>query len=108
MNSVNLVGRLTKDVEITIAENGTNVGRFTIAVNRKFSKDNQPKADFISCTAFNNTALNLHKYCKKGSLISVEGQLQTSTYEKDGKTNYSMNVIANNIQYLAHVERDKE
>lgn len=102
MNSLNLVGRLTKDVEIKVTEKGTQIGRFTIAVNRPFAKgDSDQKADFINCSAFGNVALNLSEYCGKGSLISMQGRIQSFSYDNDdGEKVFGTNIIANNIQYL--------
>lgn len=111
MNSINLVGRLTRDVEIKISEKGTNIGRFTIAVDRPFAKEGQQQADFINCVAFEKVALNLSKYCSKGSQVSIEGKLQSFSYEKDGDTRFGMNVVANNIQFISHpvkYEDDKQ
>lgn len=100
MNSINLVGRLTKDVSVTISDKGTNIGRFVIAVNRPFAKEGQQQADFINCVAFGKTALNLSEYCGKGSLISMNGKVQSFSYEKDGERVFGMNIVAENIQYL--------
>lgn len=102
MNSLNLVGRLTRDVNVTTTDKGTEIGKFTVAVNRPFAKDDsEQKADFINCTAFGNVALNLSKFCKKGSLIAVQGRVQSFNFENDeGKKIFGMNVIANSIQFL--------
>lgn len=108
MNSLNLVGRLTKDVDVTVSENGTNVGKFIVAVNRPFAKEGKQQADFITCVAFGKVALNLSKYCGKGSQISLEGKVQSFSYDKNGETKFGMNVVANNIQFLSHPQNDQE
>lgn len=110
MNNTNLIGRLTKDVDIHITESGTNVGRFILAVNRPYVKEGEDKqqADFISCVAFNKTALNLSEHCEKGSKIAVEGRLQSFKYDKDGVTNFGQNVVANRIEYLSHPIKPNE
>lgn len=98
MNTVQLIGRLTKDPELKYSPSGTPIARFTIAVNNEFKKD---EADFINCVAFNKQAENLCNYQKKGSRIGVVGRIQTGSYEgQDGKRVYTTDVIANNIEYL--------
>jgi|SRR5699024_992697 len=102
MNNVQIIGRLTKDVEVKISDKGTNIARFTVAVNRIGVKDHQQQADFINCVAFGKTAKNLSQYCKQGSMISVEGKVQSFEYEKDGEKKFGMNIIANKVQFLTH------
>lgn len=102
MNNVQLIGRLTKNVEIKISDKGTNIGRFTIAVNRIGVKDDQQQADFINCVAFGKTAKNLSQYCKQGSMVSVDGKVQSFEYEKDGEKKFGMNIVANRVQFLSH------
>lgn len=100
LNKVILIGRLTKDPELTFGKaNGTAICSFSIAVSRRFKKDGQPEADFINCTAFGKTGENLANYKQKGDLIGVEGQLQIDTYEKDGVKKYSTKVICNEVQF---------
>ena len=101
-NNVVLVGRITKDVELSMSTAGTPYSSFTLAVNRAFKgKDGQGKADFISCKAFNKQAENLARYCGKGSLIAVVGSIQVSNFQgKDGNTVYRTEVLANNVQFL--------
>src|SRR5699024_11878105 len=65
-------------------------------------------ADFITCVAFGKVALNLSKYCGKGSQISLEGKVQSFSYDKNGETKFGMNVVANNIQFLSHPQNDQE
>ena len=100
MNSVNLIGRLVRDPELRYSQSGMAILRFTVAVDRKLSKDkreeaqanNQPTADFISCTAFGKTAEVIANYHSKGSQIAVEGRIQTGSYEKDGRTVYTTDI----------------
>lgn len=101
-NNVVLVGRITKDVELSMSTAGTPYSSFTLAVNRAFKgKDGQGKADFISCKAFNKQAENLARYCGKGSLIAVVGSVQVSNFQGgDGNTVYRTEILANNIQFL--------
>lgn len=102
MNSVHMIGRLTKDVEVQQLDNekGTFISRFTIAINRVNAKENQQQADFINCVAFNKTALNLSQHCKKGSKIAVEGKVQSFQYEKNEETRFGMNIVANRVEFL--------
>lgn len=98
MNRTILVGRLTRDPDLRYTQTGTAVANFTLAVDRPFSKDKE--TDFINCVVWRKPAENLAQYMKKGSQIGVEGRIQTRTYEKDGKTVYITEVVADNIQFL--------
>lgn len=99
MNNIALIGRVTKDLESKIAGN-TTVCNFTIAVNRKFAKEGQQKADFINCVCFGKVAENLCKYQSKGSLIGVNGSLNIDQYQKDGENKSFTKVVANEIEFL--------
>ena len=96
MNTVILIGRMTKDAEVSYTQSNTAIARFTLAVDRQ----KQGEADFIRCVAFNKTADLLSRYCGKGSKLGVEGRIQTGSYQKDGKTYYTTDVIANRIEFL--------
>ena len=102
MNRVILVGRLVKDPELRRTNTDIPVVQFSLAVNRNFAgRDGQRQADFISCVAWRNQAENLAKYMRKGSLIGVEGQIQTRTYdEPSGQRRYITEVICDNISFL--------
>ena len=108
MNSVSLIGRLVRDPELRYAQNGTAMCSFTIAVDRVMSKqrrqeaeaNNQPTADFIRCIAFRQTAELIANYHRKGSQIGVEGRIQTGSYEKDGRTIYTTDVVVNNMTFI--------
>ena len=102
INSVNLVGRLTRDVELRVSQSNVTVATFTLAVNRSFKSANgEREADFINCGAFKKTAEILNQYAGKGSQIGVTGSMQTRNYEnKDGQRVYVTEVIANNIALL--------
>jgi len=97
MNRICLVGRISKDLELSYTSTNKAVCDFSIAVNR--DKEN---ADFINVQVWNEQAENLTKYQSKGSLISVEGSLRTQTYTKqDGTKGYKTYVLANHIEYLS-------
>lgn len=97
MNSVNLVGRLTKDPIVTMSSKGT-ITKFTLAVN-SYGKDKQQFTEFIPCVAFNGAAETLGNYAAKGSEISINGRLKTSSYEKNGERRYSMNVTIKEFKF---------
>ncbi|MBO7729674.1 MAG: single-stranded DNA-binding protein [Lachnospiraceae bacterium] len=102
MNKVILMGRLTRDPEIRYAQdNSLPVARFTIAVDRRFKRDNsQQTADFISCVAFGKTAEFFEKYMKQGTKVCLEGRIQTNSYTKqDGSKAYSTDVVVENVEF---------
>lgn len=101
INRVVLVGRLTKDPELRYTPSGVPMTRFTVAVNRPFKNEGQQEADFIGCLAWRKQAENLANFMKKGSLIGVEGRIQTGSFEgQDGKRIYTTDVVADSIQFL--------
>ncbi len=95
MNRVILMGRLTRDPELSQTPSGVSVTRFTIAVDRRYSgKDGQRQTDFISCTAWRQTGEFISRYFRKGSMIAVEGSIQTRTWDdRDGKRQYATDVV---------------
>lgn len=102
MNKVILMGRLVRDPEIryTQGENSMAVARFTLAVDRRFKRDNQPTADFISCICFRKTAEFVEKYCKKGTRLAVDGSWQTGSYtNKDGNKVYTNDCLVDNCEF---------
>lgn len=103
MNNVCLIGRITKDLELRETQEGKKVCKFTLAINR-----DEEHTDFINCMVWNQQAENLCKYQKKGSLISVVGSIRTGSYEKDGKTTYTFEVLANQIHYLESKKETQE
>ena len=109
MNKVILVGRLTKDPDLRYTQNGEAVANFTVAVNRPFrNKNGEQEADFINCVTWRKQAENLAQYTGKGSMIAIEGRIQTRSYEgKDGKMVYVTEVLAENIQYLDNKKSGK-
>ena len=103
MNKVILMGRLTRDPEIRYAQdNSLPVARFTLAVDRRFKRDNsQQTADFISCVAFGKTAEFFEKYMKQGTKVCLEGRIQTNSYTKqDGSKAYSTDVVVENVEFV--------
>ncbi|WP_419893818.1 single-stranded DNA-binding protein [Oceanobacillus kimchii] len=102
LNRVVLAGRLTKDPELRYTPNGVAVANFTIAVNRPFSnQQGNREADFINCVVWRRPAENLANYMKKGSMVGVDGRVQTRTFEgQDGKTVYVTEIVADSVQFL--------
>lgn len=97
-----LIGRMTKDVELRYTKKGEAVGTFSLAVNRPFKNTNGDReADFISCTIWRKSAENLEKFTHKGSLVGIEGRIQTRNYEgNDGKRVYVTEVVVDNFSLL--------
>lgn len=101
MNSANLVGRLTKDIEIRYTQGGDAVGTFNLAVNRPFKSANgEREADFINCVVWRKQAENTANFTHKGSRVGVVGRIQTRNYEKDGQRVYITEVVADSVEFL--------
>ncbi len=102
MNKVILMGRLTRDPDVRYSqnENSTAVARFTLAVDRRYKKDEQQSADFIGCVAFGKTAEFFEKYIKQGTKVCLEGRIQTGNYtNKDGQKVYTTDVVVENVEF---------
>ncbi|MBQ7106487.1 MAG: single-stranded DNA-binding protein [Clostridia bacterium] len=101
-NLVVLTGRLTADPELRYTANNTPVTSFSIAVNRRYKAGEESQADFINIVAWRQTAEFVTKYFSKGSMIGIEGSIQTRRYvDKDtGKNRTAFEVIANNVQFV--------
>ena len=101
MNKSILIGRFTRDPEVRYTDGGTSIARFTIAVDRRFKKDGEQQADFISCIAFGKTAEFVEKYFHQGMKIGLEGRIQTGSYtNKDGVKVYTTDVVAENVEFV--------
>lgn len=102
INRVVLIGRLTKDAELRYTGSGTAVATFTLAVNRQFTNDQgEREADFISCVLWRKAAENFANFTHKGSLVGVEGRVQTRNYENNqGQRVYVTEVVADNFSLL--------
>ena len=102
MNRVCITGRLTKDPNIryTTGENQMCIARFSLAINRRGSKNGEQKADFPSCVAFGRTAEFCEKYARKGMKFDIVGRLQTGSYEdKNGNTVYTTDVVVEDMEF---------
>jgi single-strand DNA-binding protein len=107
MNKALLVGRLTRDPELRYTGNNTPVASFSIAVNRTYTnKNGERDADFINIVVWQRQAESVNKYLSKGSLVSVEGRIQSRSYDaKDGSKRYVTEVNADNVQFLESKEK---
>ena len=100
-NKVILGGRLTADVELKATPSGDYVATFFVAVNRKASKDVEPKADFINCVAWRNTAEFVSRYFKKGSSILVVGTIRNRSWtDGNGNKRYATDVVVDEVHFV--------
>lgn len=103
MNKAFLIGRLVRDPEVkyTTGDKPTAVARFTLAVDRKFKRQNEEQtADFISCIAFGKTAEFIEKYFRKGEKIVVEGRITTGSFtNKDGVKVYTTDITVEQVEF---------
>lgn len=102
INRVILVGRLTRDPELRKTGTGVSVASFTVAVdNRGKTPDGKKTASFINCKCWRECADNTAKYCRKGSLVGVDGRLNQNSYTKaDGTKASIIEIIADSVQFL--------
>lgn len=107
MNNVTLIGRLTADPELGYTQSQKAMCRFTLAVDRP-SRGEDKQADFIRIIAWDRQAENVNRFLHKGSKCAVNGRIQTGSYkDKDGKTVYTTDVVANNVEFLDSKNADK-
>lgn len=101
INRVVLVGRLARDPQTRKTPNGKSVTSFTVACDRKTKVDGQPSADFINCVSWNKIADVVAQYTHKGSLVGVEGRIQTRSYDdQSGNKVFVTEVLADSVQFL--------
>ena len=101
LNRALLVGRLTRDPELRRTGSGKAVTSFNLAVERNFKSDDQ-EADFINCVCWGKIAENTERYCSKGSMVSVDGRIQTRNYDNSqGQKVYVTEVIADSVQFIS-------
>ena len=103
MNKVILIGRLTKDPELTTTGSGISVCRFALAVDRKFTNaDGEKEVDFLNIVTWRGLADNCNKYLRKGNKCGVVGSIQTRSYDaNDGTKKYLTEIIAEEIEFLS-------
>ena len=100
LNRVCLVGRLGRDVELKKTGNGKPYAFFSLVVGRNFKTTDGQDADFITVVCWGKVAENTAQYCSKGSLVSIDGRLQTRTYENNGQKVYVTEVVADSVQFI--------
>ena len=101
LNKVILGGRLTADCELKQTPQGVSVCSFSIAVNRRTSKEQEQQADFINCVAWRNTAEFISKYFKKGSSICIAGSIQTRSWtDNNGNNRYATEVKVDEAYFV--------
>ena len=98
-----MIGRLTKDGDYTVTNDGLQIYRFTLAVDRENRKEGGDKADFPRVVVFGKSAENCNKFIGKGSMVGVRGRIQTGSYDgRDGNKVYTTDVIADRVEFLSY------
>lgn len=106
MNKVIITGRLTKDPELRSTQNGTNVAKYTIAINTGYGEKQQ--TDFINVTTWGKSGEFVSKYFKKGQAIGIVGRLNSNNYEdKNGNKRYSLEIITEDIEFIGDKKEGK-
>ena len=101
MNSVQLVGRLTRDPEMRYTDGGSTIARFSLAVDRRYKSENGPTADFPNCVAFGRTAEFIEKYFRKGMRMGCQGRIQTGSYtNNDRQKVYTTDVVVESCEFV--------
>lgn len=109
MNLVILMGRLTRDPEVSSSASGTTFARYSIAVDRKFKKEGEADADFFNCTSFGKQAEFVEKYLKKGTKIVVSGEIQNNNYtNKDGQKVYDVRIMVHDVEFAESKNSDSK
>jgi single-strand DNA-binding protein len=97
MNSVQLIGNISSDIDLKAVNNGKFVAKFSIAVNNPFKRD---KTSFLPVEVWGATAENTANFCQKGSKIGIVGYIEVESWDKDGEKKYKTKVCANSIEFL--------
>ena len=108
MNSVVLIGRLTRDPEVRYTESQLAVARFSIAINRVPGRDSLDRSvDFPNIVVFGKQAENCERFLTKGRQVAIQGHIQTGSYEKDGRKVYTTDVVADRVKFLEWGDREQ-
>lgn len=100
LNTAIIMGRICNDIELRQTPSSVSVTRFTVAVDRAYTKQGEEKkTDFINVICWRQTAEFVSRYFKKGSMIAVQGSIQTGTYEKDGIKRNTFEIVADNVSF---------
>ena len=111
MNSVVLMGRLTRDPMVRYAQGGEQqiaIARYTLAVDRRRRQGDEQNADFISCVAFGKAGEFAEKWLRKGMRVCIHGRIQTGSYEKDGQKRDGWKVIATDFDFCGSKNEKKD
>lgn len=109
MNKVILIGRLIKDPDVRMGTNNITIARYTLAVNRRYHKNNEPTADFIGCVALGKNGEFAEKYLYKGIKIAVTGRIQTGSYtNRDGQKVYTTDVLIEEQEFAESKKSQSE
>lgn len=110
MNKIIIVGNITRDIDLAETASGTSYCNFSVAVNRAMpDSDGNKQTDFFNCTAWRQRAEVIAKYCKKGSKVLIEGEMQARSYEdKNGNRQTGWNVNVTNIEFLSNRQENIE
>ena len=108
MNSVVLIGRLTRDPDVRyISESGTAVAQITVAIDRPTAAGKEKKTDFPRVIVFGRQAENVERFLSKGMLVGIQGSIQTGSYtNRDGQTVYTTDVVASRVEFLEWKEKN--
>ena len=110
INRVNISGNLTRDPELRVTTNGTQVLSFGVAVNDRRRNPQtgewEDYPNFVDCTMFGTRAEAVKRYLSKGSKIAIEGKLRYSSWEKDGERRSKIEVIVDEIEFMSRADRD--
>lgn len=116
LNNISIIGRLVKDIEIKAFDNGNKSTRFSIANEKRISKEqkeklkenNQETANFFNCEAWNQSALFLKEYACKGDTIAIDGRLEQKIYfTNDGQKRSDIVIVANNVEVVHKPDKNK-
>lgn len=109
LNRVVMVGRMTRDPELRRTGSGAAVTSFTLALNRNYNSADGQQADYIPCVVWNKIAENVERYCSKGSLVGVDGKLQSRSYENsNGQKVFVVEVRCDSVQFLETKKQREE
>lgn len=100
MNRVELIGRTTKELELRHTRSGTASCSFTLAVDGYPNKDGEKTTDFIPCLAWGKQAEAIQRFVRKGQRLGISGRIRTGSYEKDGRTIYTTDVIVEQMDFI--------
>lgn len=106
MNNVNIIGRLTKDIELMTTKSGNSVVSFTIAVDNPTRQGEEKSASFFGCTAWNKVAETMAKYCHKGDKVAVSGRLNQRKYnDEQGQSRSVVEIVVQSVEFMTRSDK---